>query len=354
MANQPTTAERRRQQTDERRKKTAALVATDAPATGTQLSFAAQTLTRAFPQDLIREGAIRFDPQGQPRVGTYAPALLAPNPQRGRVADRDLDVLAASLNADGQQEPIVARLITDTDRKRWPDAFSDRQLLVILKGHRIFFAQPKTKLAFLKVELLLPQDGEDDLAYSRRALRRAAIKLMHSQGYDIFDKVNQYEIWRTEFALPKPKDQDVAAYFDISRTEAQRIKTVAKLDDDVARDIVNAERRPADEVIFLIANRPPEEHRDAFERFGELTVTAARKLAGLEQPGKPEHKLTGPGRPRNYVLAVKDEDIPIAYISTDLTTQEWQRRGGARAFWDSIRELVNRRDLQDRLTDDLG
>ncbi len=222
MADKPTVAELRRQHTVERRQTLAAAVAGSVPTAATPLSFAARTLGRAFPQELIQQGAIRFDPQGQPRVGLYDPALLAPNPQRGRVVDRELDALAASLNAHGQQEPIVARLITKTDRERWPGTFNDIQLLVILKGHRIFAAQPKSKLAQLNVELLLPQENEDELDYARRALRRAAIKLMHSQGYDIFDKVNQFMIWREEFALAAPKDQDVAAYFDISRSEAQR------------------------------------------------------------------------------------------------------------------------------------
>src|SRR6202035_4728271 len=113
---------------------------------------AARTLALAFPKDLIQQGAVRFDQQGQPRVGLYEPSLLAPNPQRGRVVDRDLDALAASLDAHGQQEPIVARLITETDRQRWPSAFTDEQLLVILKGHRIHAAQPKSKLTQLKVE----------------------------------------------------------------------------------------------------------------------------------------------------------------------------------------------------------
>ncbi len=48
------------------------------------------------------------------------------------MVDRNLDTLAESLNAHGQQEPIVARLITETDRQRWPDAFSERQILLIL------------------------------------------------------------------------------------------------------------------------------------------------------------------------------------------------------------------------------
>lgn len=354
MAQKPSPAELRRQHTDERRKQTAAAVTADATQQPPQqLSFVATTLSRAFPKALVEQGAIRMDPNGQPRVAVYDPALLAPNPQRGRVVDRNLDILAESLNAHGQQEPIVARLITETDRQRWPDEFSASQILLILKGHRLYFAQPRSSLRTLRVELLLPQEGEDDLAYSRRALRRAAIKLMHSQGYDIFDKVNQYSIWRGEYALEQPKDQEVAAYFDISRSEAQRLRAVSQLDPKVAQQIINADRRPADEVVYLIANRPGEQHQDALRRYGHLTVAGARKLLAQER-SKPEIPVTGAGRPRNYVLAVKSDDAAITYISTAYTPQEWKRRGGAKAFWKSIQELVNRREIQDRLVDDLG
>jgi hypothetical protein len=354
MADKPTLAARRQQQRDERRRQTAAVVTTDAPAKGTQLSFVARTLSRFFPQELVAEGAVRFDPQGQPRVGLFDPSLLSPNPQRGRVADRGLVELAASLDVDGQQEPILARLITDTDRQRWPDAFNERQILLILKGHRIFFAQPKSKLAMLRVELLVPEEDDNDLTYSRRALRRASIKMMHSQSYDIFDKVNLYDVWRSEFTLTQPKEQEVAAYFDISRSEARRIKTVANLDDAIAQDIINAEERPADEVVYLIANRPPEQQREAYQRFGHLTVAAARKIAAFEQMGKPDKPVAGAGRPRNFVLSVQDEESPIAYISTSLTAHEWKRRGGAREFWKAIQALGNDRAFQDRLTDELG
>ncbi len=354
MAEKPSLAARRQKQRDERRRQTAAVVTTDAAVAGAPLSFVARTLSRFFPQDLVAAGTVRFDPQGQPRVGLFDPSLLALNPQRGRVVDRGLAELAASLDVDGQQEPIVARLITDTDRQRWPDAFNDRQLLMILKGHRIFYAQPKSKLKLLRVELLVPHENEDDLMYSRRALRRASIKMMHSQGYDIFDKVNLYQVWRDEFALSAPKDQEVAAYFDISRSEAQRIKAVSQLDPAISQEIINAEKRPADEVVYLIANRPPEQQRDAFEQFGHLTVAAARKIAAFGQPGKPEKPVQGTGRPRNFVLSIQDDELPIAYVSTGLTAQEWKRRGGAKAFWKAIHQLVNRKDIQDRLADELG
>jgi hypothetical protein len=349
-----TPAEKRRQQTDERRKAVAATVVTTPDQTANaRMSFLAETFAKVFPQEFVERGLINRQ-VGQSPVGLYDPSLLAPNPQRGRVVDRELEVLAASLDQYGQQEPIVARLLTKTDRARWPQHFNDTQMLLILKGHRLYFAQPKSKLEMLRVELMLPLEDEDDLTYSRRALRRASIKLMHSQGYDIFDKVNQYDVWRQEFSLEQPKDTEVAAYFDISRSEAQRLKIVATLDQTVAQDIINGEYRPADEVIVAIANRPPEEQRTAYKQFGQMTVAEVRKFLKTEMPTPPESKVTGAGRPRNFVLAIKDEGAAITFISTGLTPAQWKRRGGAKAFWEEIRNLVNRKEIQDRLKDDLG
>ena len=354
----PSQAELRRQQTLERRKQNAAEVlgeqGSEIVPSRPALSFTAATLQRALPPDAVQRRLISFDQTGQPRVAYYDPSLLAPNPQRGRIVDRNLDKLAESLNAFGQQETIVARLITETDRKRWSDAFKAPQILLILKGHRIYLAQPKSKLKTLRVELMLPQEGEDDLTYSRRALLRASIKMMHSQAYDIFDKVNQYQIWKEEFALEKPKDAEVAAYFEISRTEAQRLKVVAQLDDGVAQDIINSDKPPADEVVFAIANRPLEEHRKAFDEFGHLTVAAFRKLLKEEEGRGTAAKVTGPGRPRNYLLSVRDEESNIAYISTALTPEQWKRRGGAKAFLESVRTLAHSKEIQDRIRSDLG
>lgn len=349
-----TPAEKRRQQTDERRRQLAATVVTSPDDTqNARMSFLAETFTRAFPQQLVERGLISRG-AGQSPIGLYHPSLLAANPQRGRVVDRELDVLADSLNRYGQQEPLVARLITTTDRARWPTHFNDTQILLILKGHRLFFAQPKSRLEMLRVELMLPMENEDDLSYSRRALQRASIKLMHSQGYDIFDKVNQYDIWRQEFSLQQPKDGDVAAYFDISRQEAQRLKIVANLDRKVAQQIINGEYRPADEVIVAIANRPPEEHHQAYKQMGQMTVAEVRTLLKEQRPTPPESKVTGPGRPRHFVLAIKDDDAPITFISTGLTALQWKRRGGAKAFWEEVRKLVNRNEIQERLKEDLG
>jgi len=63
--------------------------------------------------------------------------------------------------------------------------------------------------------------------------------------------------------------------------------------------------------------------------------------------------VSGAGRPRNYVFPVRSEDSDVAYIATSLTPQQWRDRGGARAFWDAMREIVNSRELQDRLRQDL-
>ncbi len=354
----PTRTELRRQQTLERRKQNVAEVlgedGSEILSVRPALSFTAATLQRALPAAVIQRGLISFDQAGQPRVAYYDPSLLVPNPQRGRIVDRHLDKLAESLNAVGQQETIIARLITDTDRQRWPDAFDRRQILLILKGHRIYFAQPKSKLKTLRVELMLPHEGEDDLTYSRRALLRASIKMMHSQAYDIFDKVNQYQIWKDEFALEKPKDAEVASYFEISRTEAQRLKVVAQLDPAVGQEIINSERRPADEVVFAIANRPVEEHGKAYKEFGYLTVAAVRKLLKEEEDRGAAVKVTGAGRPRNYIVPIRDEESNITYVSTALTAQQWKRRGGAKAFWESIRTMAHNKELQDRIRADLG
>jgi hypothetical protein len=41
------------------------------------------------------------------------------------------------------------------------------------------------------LKTVLPHEGENDVNYGRRALLRASIKMMHSQAYDIFDKVTR-------------------------------------------------------------------------------------------------------------------------------------------------------------------
>jgi hypothetical protein len=348
-------AEQRRQQTLERRKQTAAEVIDPSAVTvrPTQ-SFAAQTFTQALPRDLLDRGLITFDQHGRPIVAAYDPSLLAPNPQRGRLEDRGLDELATSLNEHGQQQPIIARLITANDRRRWPDAFKPDQIILILHGHRIHAAQPKSKLQKLRVELMLPEENESDIDYMRRGLRRASVKMMHSQGYDIFDKVHLYMIWREEFTLLEPKDAQVAKYFEISRTEAQRVKAVANLDPAVRDDIFKMERRPADEVVYTIASRPVEQQRDAYRHFGHLTVSALRKIQQLESPKLSAAQPVAAGRPRNYTFSIADEESPIATITTRLTPQQWKRRGGPRAFWHAVKKLAGTPDLCEKIHEDLS
>lgn len=347
-------AEKRRQQSLKRKEQTASEVISGPVPEARSLSFTGNILQQAMPQKLQELGRVAFEMTGQPRVALYDPTLLAPNPQRGRLVDRGLEELAKSLDAHGQQEAIIARLITEADRKRWPEAFTEEQLLVILSGHRIFFAQPKSQLRQLKVELLLPKQGEDNADYVRRALQRAAIKIMHSQAYTILDKVHQYLIWREEYQLGEPKDGEVAAYFEVSRTEAQRLKVVSTLDEKVSQDILNSDRRPADEIIYLIANRPPEEQRTAFERFGNLTVSAARELAKDEKKQeKLEAPMQGSGRPKNYSASIRIDGSPIMSISTSLSPQQWKKRGGAKAFWEAVRKISHSKELQERLKDDL-
>lgn len=349
-------AERRRQQTLDRRERAAAEVVTgDAAQMAVRQSFAAQTLTQALPRELLDRGLIAFDQHGRPLVAGYDPSLLAPNPQRGRLEDRGLDELAASLNEHGQQQPLIARLITPTDRQRWPDAFRPGQIIVILHGHRIYFAQPKSKLEKLRVELMLPDEGESDLDYSRRGLRRASVKMMHSQSYDIFDKVHLYMVWRQEFALEAPKDAQVAKYFEISRTEAQRVKVVANLDPHVREQILKAERRPAEEVVVTIANRPVEQQAEALRQYGHLTVAALRRIQQLEGPKNDVPKqLSAPGRPRNFSLHLTAENSPIATIQTNWTANEWKRRGGARAFWHALKTLASDPKLRQNVNENLS
>lgn len=352
----PSKAELRRQHTLERRKKTAADVL---GTSGTEVvarpqSFAAQTISQALPREFLDQGLIAFRQEGRPVVAEYVPTLLAPNPQRGRLTDRGLDELAASLDIHGQQEPVIARLLTPSDRQRWPDAFRPDQILLILNGHRVFFAQPKSKLEKLRVEVMFPEEGESDTDYIRRGLRRASIKMMHSQSYDIFDKVNLYMVWRQEYALKAPNDKEVAKYFEISRTEAQRVKAVANLDEGVKKDILKQERRPADEVVFAIANRPVEEQRDAYREFGHLTVSALRRIQDRVSGPAAAKQLAVPGRPRNYTLSIGDEDCPIVSISTNLSPQQWKRRGGARSFWKEIKALSRKPELREHIQGDLG
>ena len=207
----------------------------------------------------------------------------------------------------------------------------------------------------LRVELMLPEEGETDIDYMRRGLRKASVKMMHSQSYDIFDKVHLYMIWREEFSLSEPKDAQVAKYFEISRTEAQRVKTVANLDPVVREDILKLDKRPADEVVFSIADRPVAQHRDAYRRFGHLTVSALRQMKQVESgPVQSPQIGAASGRPRNYSLSLTPEQSPIATITTHLTPKEWKRRGGSRAFWHELKKLSGIAEVREQIHDELN
>lgn len=348
--------ERRRQQRREIQEGNAALLDTPAEVLDARprLSSAAMAVQQALPADLIQNGAIEYDARGQPKVALYDPRLLASNPQRGRVVDRRLDELAASLRTHGQQEPILARLITEFDRRRWPEHFTESQLLLILKGHRVYFANAQSNaLPKLRVELLLPLDGEAETEYGLRAFRRASIKMMHSEAYTILDKVNLYQHWTRESALDAPSDTDAARHFEISRDECVRLRIVSQLDDSVAQEIANSDRVPADEIIYQIANRPAPEQQNAWKEWGTLTVTELRKQLA-QTPSKPNSTVSGTGRPRNFTFAFKDERFPFTYIGTDATAKTWQQRGGARAFLNSLKKLLYDPGFKEQLTRELG
>jgi hypothetical protein len=114
-----------------------------------------------------------------------------------------------------------------------------------------------------------------------------------------------------------------------------------------------AERRPAEEVVFAIANRPVEEQRDAYRRLGTLTVSALRKIQQLEAPA-PVNQISATGRPRNYSLSLSAEESPIATITTHLTPKEWKRRGGSRAFWQALKKLTGIPEIRAKLHGELS
>ncbi|MFO0945622.1 MAG: hypothetical protein U1D30_06720 [Planctomycetota bacterium] len=148
--------------------------------------------------------------------------------------------------------------------------------------------------------------------------------MMHSQGYTLFDKVNLFDIWSQEFAISQPKKSEIAAYFEISETEARRLKVVARSTKRSLRRSSKQEKG-GDEVNPAIANQPPEQHRDAYERFGDLTVAAAAAPQARKTRRPPRSRSSG--RPRSYVLGIRNEESGIAYISTTMTAKEWSRRG---------------------------
>jgi len=346
--------QKRQEQREERRAQAAALASADnaeALDLAPRLSHEAHLVKLAFPPALIQDGRITRQ-SGQTNRGHFAPELFAANPQHGRTVSRIVEQLARSFDAHGQQEPILARLVTETDRKLWPDAASDSQLFFIIDGHQRCKAISSSTLDRLSAEIVLPEEGESEVDYRRRCLTMASIKMMQSQAYDVFDKVQQVKIWMAEFGVPQlPSKRELAKTFHISATEAQRIRTVTRLDPKVEDKIKETDTKPADEVIAMIANFPLEGQLSAYERLGKLPVSGARALLKREKQAALTTKA--PGRPHNYVYRVKDPESDIVSIITRLTPEQWKAKGGTGHFWQSIQKIGHSRDHQDRLKADL-
>lgn len=178
---------------------------------------------------------------------------------------------------------------------------------------------------------------------------------MHSQEYTIFDKVNLYQHWIAEFCLKSPTDAEAARHFQISKPQATRLRVISQLDESVGQEMINSDKLPADEVIYEIANRPAPEHRQAYQRYGTLTVGGLRKLLKHEKSSRPDSKAVGKsGRPRNFTFALKDESSPFTFISTARTPNEWKERGGAKAFIAEVMKLMMRHDVREQLKRELA
>jgi hypothetical protein len=155
-----------------------------------------------------------------------------------------------------------------------------------------------------------------------------------------------------EFGVPElPSKRDLAETFQISPTEAQRIRTVTRLEPAVEQRIKEANNKPADEVVAMIAAFPPEEQMTAYERLGALPVSQARAV--LKDERTSGDAPATPGRPRNYVYLVRDPDSDIVAIHTRLTPEQWKAKGGTNHFWQSVQKIGHSREHQDRLKDDL-
>jgi hypothetical protein len=291
---------------------------------------------------------------GRPNRGYFDPTLFARNPQHGRLVQRLVDQISLSLDAHGQQEALLARLITEGDRSRWPDHFEPGQLFLIIDGHQIHAAMDSSRLSLVLAEIVFPEGGESDTAYRRRCLKRASIKMMSSQAHDIFDKVNQVRIWMEEFRRPElPSKRELADTFKISPTEAQRIRTAARLAPEISERIRSLPNPPADEVICMIASYPPDQQHGAFRKLHALPVATARRLLKREQEAVNAEQRAVAGRPPNYVYRLRDPESPIVSIATSLTPQQWKQRGGVRFFWEAIQRIGHSRTHQDRLMEDL-
>ena len=111
---------------------------------------------------------------------------------------------------------------------------------------------------------------------------------------------------------------------------------------------------PADEVIYEIAKRPPPEQRRAYEEFATLTVQGLRKRLQREEEAKPDTKVEGRGRPRNFTFAFKDEATPFTFIGTARSARDWQEKGGATAFLNALRKMTYHPEVQKQLKRELG
>ena len=151
------------------------------------------------------------------------------------------------------------------------------------------------------------------LDYARRALRRASIKVMHSQAYDIFDKVNQYMVWREEFSLAEAQGQRDRRLF---RDQPHR----SPAGED--RRAAGAGRRPEDHQRRTASGRRSGlPHRQPAAARAPGRLQAVRAASPLPPPaGSPgvtiranrTVRCSGAGRPRNYVLSVRDENSDLA------------------------------------------
>lgn len=309
-----------------------------------------QYLQKAWPVELVREGRIEVL-QGEPQRARYDLALFAENPQHPRVIDENIEVLQDSLREEGQKEPVLARLLTELDRQRWGEDLSSDCILVLLDGRRRYRAAKGAGLEQLLTELILPEEGEEEVDYVRRCLRRVAIEMMHSQAWTILDKVNMCLIWGKEHGIEQLKTADIIASLGASKTEASFITTVAyKLHPPVRDRILSLPAPPADEVIYKIARRPAPEQMATFQHYHRLSAAAVRRIESAQQK-----QLAAPraGHPGNYTLQIDSKDAPFLSIATSLTAKQWKKRGGSKAFWDSLRTLLEEQSIQQQVDQDL-
>ncbi len=129
--------------------------------------------------------------------------------------------------------------------------------------------------------------------------------------------------------------------FAISKSEAQRIATVAKLEQGTLERIVNTETPIADEQSV------------AFKRFADLPVARVRALVHRDQETASVQQAPA-GRPTNYHLRLPGNNVLLSAIHTRLTARQWSDCGGADAFVKELTRLLNDPAFHDRLERDLG